>query len=79
MTASVRVALRKHNIPKKGKSYGWDDRASYDKVLSKLKQASAEGKAAFAEAAKAKKDGAKGKKAPPKPKVKAKGESAEAE
>lgn len=38
--ASVRVALRKAEVAKAGKSYGWDDRDDYEEVLAELKKAS---------------------------------------
>lgn len=38
--ASVRVALRKHEIEKPGKSYVWESAKAYDEVLKKLKAAS---------------------------------------
>lgn len=38
--ASVRVALRKHEIEKPAKSYVWETAKAYDEVLKKLKAAS---------------------------------------
>jgi len=38
--ASVRVALRKHEIEKPGKAYVWESKSAYDEVLKKLKAAS---------------------------------------
>ena len=46
--ASVRVALRKRNIEKAGRSYGWNTKTELDAVAKQLKEASksAEPKAA---------------------------------
>lgn len=33
---SVRIALRKHEVPKAGKQYGWNSQKDYQAVLKKL-------------------------------------------
>ncbi len=34
--ASVRVSLRKHNVKKAGKQYGWNSKDEFDAVVTKL-------------------------------------------
>lgn len=43
--ASVRVQLRKTKVPKNGKTYGWNSKEEFQKVVSQLKATKAEKKA----------------------------------
>lgn len=36
--ASVRVALRNHDIAKNGRSYGWNSKKEFDEVVAKLRK-----------------------------------------
>lgn len=42
--ASARVALRKHNVEKHGKVYGWDNQADMKAVAAKLKSSAGDSK-----------------------------------
>ncbi len=57
--ASVRVKLRKNNVDKAGKSYGWNSKSDFDEVVATLKADKSEEKA---DKKADKKDGKKDKK-----------------
>lgn len=59
--ASVRVQLRNRNVPKAGKSYGWNTQAELKEVIAQLKTAD-ESKAKKTKADKAEEKADKGKK-----------------